>query len=264
MDSKLQPIYEDFEVHAEWLHEAADDTLIAYLPGFRKEQLTVQVTSRGDLRLSGKRPVGDNKFSRFTKEVPVPSNCDQNKIRANYKDGILYIKIPKLIAPVDGKPENSKPSAENPIPDSDLRAAEVPEKQNNSLEQGVQKSPPKAKEADKVPEQTPRKQKEIEDNSKSKASNEPDHPGLMEKDINGSDQEENSSSISEKPADSGRYALKKTDIYWQLGIHHERVIGGLAKGMKNPRKVMNMVLAVLLIAALAVYVRNAVMSTRNY
>lgn len=33
MDSKPNPVYEDFEVHTEWVHEAVEDTLIAYLPG---------------------------------------------------------------------------------------------------------------------------------------------------------------------------------------------------------------------------------------
>ncbi|GMI81647.1 hypothetical protein like AT2G27140 [Hibiscus trionum] len=219
MDLQLKPFYEDFEVHTEWVHGTADDTLNAYLPGFRKEQLKVQVTSFGNLRLSGERPIGDNKFSRFSKEVPIPSNCDLNKIRANYKGGMLHVKFSKQIAPVDGKPEKAKPLAEDPVPKSDQRAAE----------QAIQKGPPKAKEADKVSEQTPGKQKEIEGNG-------------------------------EKPADSAQKAEK----YWQLGIHYERVIGGLAKGLKNPRKVMNMVLVVLLVVVLAVYVRNVIMSARNY
>ncbi|KAE8682472.1 hypothetical protein F3Y22_tig00111238pilonHSYRG00073 [Hibiscus syriacus] len=260
MDLKLNPVYEDFEVHTEWVHESADDTLIAYLPGFGKEQLKVQVTTREILRLSVERPVGDNKFSRFTKEVPIPSNCDQNKIRANYKGGILYIKFPKLIVPVDGNPKDAKPSAEDPISNSGRRVADVPEKQNNSVERALQKDPPKAKEADKVSELTPGKQKEIADNNKSNESD----PRLMEKDTNSSDQEEKSSSISEKPVDSGRNAVKKADIYWQLGIHYEKVIGGLAKGIRNPRKVMNRVLAVLLVVVLAVFVKNAIMSMRIY
>ncbi|KAL4333980.1 hypothetical protein GQ457_07G035980 [Hibiscus cannabinus] len=262
MDSTTKPAYEDFEVHTEWVHEAVDDTLIAYLPGFRKDQLKVQVTSRGNLRISGERPTGDNKFSRFTKEVPIPSNCDQNKIRANYKGGMLHVKFPKLIVPADEKSEKTKPSAEDPIPKSDQRAADVPKKQNNGVEQAIQKGPPRDKEVDKVSEQTPSKQKEIEDNSKSNASNEPD-PKPMKKDKNGSDQEEKSSSISEKPADSAQHAAQKADIYCQLGINYERVIGSLAKGIKNPRKVMNMVLVALLVVVLAVYVKNLIMSLRT-
>ncbi|GMI92294.1 hypothetical protein HRI_002898700 [Hibiscus trionum] len=257
MDLRPKPAYEDFEVHTEWVHEAADDTLIAYLPGFSKDQLKVQVTSKGNLRISGERPIGDNnKFSRFTKEEPIPSNCDQNKIRANYKGGMLHVKFPKLIVPADEKPEKAKPSPENPITKSDQRAADVPE-------QAIKKGPPKGKEVDKVPEQTPGKQKEIEDNSKSNASNESD-PRMMEKDKNGSDQEEKSGSRSEKPADSAQYAARKADMYWLLGIHYERVIGGLATAIKNPRKVMNMVLAVLLVVVLAVYVKSAIVSMRNY
>ncbi|KAE8734807.1 hypothetical protein F3Y22_tig00000715pilonHSYRG00253 [Hibiscus syriacus] len=235
MDLKLKPVYEDFEVRTEWIHETADDTLIAHL----------SVTRRGNLRISGERPIGDNKFSSFSKEVPIPSNCDQNKIRANYKGNMLHVKFPKRIAPADEKPEKAKPSAEYPI----RRAADVPEKQNNGVEQAIQKGHHNGKEADKVSEQTPGKQKEIKNNSKSSAPNESDHR-LMEKDKNSSDQEQKNSPRSEKPSDSVPYAAKK------------RVVGGLAKGIKNPGKVMNFVLAVLLVAMLVAYVKNAIMA--NY
>ncbi|KAE8656719.1 hypothetical protein F3Y22_tig00116997pilonHSYRG00229 [Hibiscus syriacus] len=240
MDSKPMPVYEDFAVRTEWAHETADITLIAHLPGFSKDQLKVQVTSTGNSRISGERPIGGNKFNRFFKEVPVPSNCDRNKIRANYKDNKLYVKFPKLIAPVDEKSEKAKPLIE----DQTRRAADVPEKQKNGVEQAIQKRPPKGKEADEVSEQTPGKQKEIKDDSKSNASNESD-PRLMEKDKKGSRQ-------SEKPFDSVPYAAQ------------ERVIGGSAKGIKNQRKVMNMVLAVLLVAVIAIYFKNAIMALRNY
>ena len=33
MDSKPKPVHEEFEVHTDWVHGVADDTLIAHIPG---------------------------------------------------------------------------------------------------------------------------------------------------------------------------------------------------------------------------------------
>ncbi|KAH1067079.1 hypothetical protein J1N35_032066 [Gossypium stocksii] len=257
-----QPAYENLEVYTEWVHETAEDTLIAYLHGFRKEQLKVQLTSGGNLRISGEKPIGENKFSRFSKELRIPSNCDLNKIKANYKDGMLRVKFPKLIVPADEKPEKVKAVAEAPNPKPDHKPADVPEKQNNAVQEGHPKTTLEkqtgddsntdgvAKEAGKVSEKTPDKQEEMEDQRH--ASNGADHR-LMEKEKNGKDQEEKSSSANEKPVDSA-----------QRGIVYKQVVEGLAKGVKDPRKVMNMVLGVLLVVVLAVYLRNAIMSLGNY
>ncbi|TYI80360.1 hypothetical protein E1A91_D05G082700v1 [Gossypium mustelinum] len=261
-----RPAYENLEVYTEWVHETAEDTLIAYLHGFKKEQLKVQLTSGGNLRISGEKPIGDNKFSRFSKELPIPSNCDQSKIKANYKGSMLQVKFPKLIVPADEKPEKVKAVAEVPNPKPDHKPADVPEKQNNAVQEGHPKTTLEkqtgddsntngvAKEAGKVSEKTPDKQEEMEDQRH--ASNGADHR-LMEKEKNGKDQEVKSSSASEKPVDSALRAA-------QSGIVYKQVVEGLAKGVKDPRKVMNMVLAVLLVAVLAVYLRNAIMSLGNY
>ncbi|XP_022756678.1 inactive protein RESTRICTED TEV MOVEMENT 2-like [Durio zibethinus] len=296
MDSKPTVVYEDFELRTEWVHEAVEDTLIAYLPGFTKAQLKVQVTTAGNLRIYGERPIGGNKFSRFSKEIPIPSNCDQNKIRANFKDGMLHIKHSKLIIPADEKQEEAKPSVEVPKSDQNHapqppRPADVPRKLGNGPEQAVQETPLKAtvekqtgektdglaKEADSVSEKEPDKEKEMKD--KSNAGNGSDKP--MEEERKGWDQEEKASTSekAEKFGDSVQDTAEKenvetekldgTDHKYQpainvLSLKYKQVLDGLAMGLKNPRKMMNMVLAVLLVVVLAVYVRNAIRSLRNY
>ncbi|XWS52750.1 hypothetical protein CRYUN_Cryun11dG0099000 [Craigia yunnanensis] len=223
-DSEPEPVYEEFEVHTEWVHGVADDTLIAYLPGFRKEKIRIQVTRKRNLRISGERPIGDNKFSRFSKEIPIPSNCDDNKIRANFSGGMLHVKHPKLIVPADENKEQAKPSGESdqkPAPQPS-KPADVPQKQNNSVE----KTPPKdtmekqagdektdgiAKEADNVSEKAPDKEKERKDKSNI-AANESDKP--MEKERKGWDQEEKTSTSDkrEKLGDSVQDAAEKENI----------------------------------------------------
>ncbi|KAF5447411.1 hypothetical protein F2P56_032965 [Juglans regia] len=91
-------VYEDFEPQMEWTKEEDCDTLILLLPGFRKEQLKVQLTSNLTLRISGERPLGDQKYRRFKKEISVPLNTETTEITAEFEKGTLYVRHPKAIS----------------------------------------------------------------------------------------------------------------------------------------------------------------------
>ncbi|GER40680.1 heat shock family protein [Striga asiatica] len=99
-----------FEPLSDFVQEAECDTLLVYLPGFTKEQLRVQLTKSGLLKISGTRATGENKWSSFQKDFPVSANCDTTKITAKFEDGILYVRQPKLIVPDDNNKEEKKDS----------------------------------------------------------------------------------------------------------------------------------------------------------
>ncbi|KAK4407530.1 hypothetical protein Sango_0334000 [Sesamum angolense] len=103
------PATNSFEPTSDLIHEEECDTLLLYLPGFTKEQLRVQLTRSGILKISGIRPVGDNKWSSFQKDFPVSANCDTNKITAKFEGGILYLRQPKLIVPADKEDTKTPP-----------------------------------------------------------------------------------------------------------------------------------------------------------
>lgn len=65
------------------------------------------------MRIYGERSLGGNKISRFSKEFPIPSNCDLSKIRANFNGGMLRVKFPKSTIQAD-KNQQAKTS---PDPD---------------------------------------------------------------------------------------------------------------------------------------------------
>ncbi|CAI0397404.1 unnamed protein product [Linum tenue] len=128
-----QRSYEDFEPTTEWKREPSADTLLVYLPGFRKEQMKVQVTSSRQLRIMGERPMGNNnnnKWSRFKKEIPIGSNYDTNEINARFDKGILYVKHPKLITqqpqPAAGVNNQPLPSQKPPQPRPAAPVVEAP------------------------------------------------------------------------------------------------------------------------------------------
>ncbi|XP_065865811.1 inactive protein RESTRICTED TEV MOVEMENT 2-like [Euphorbia lathyris] len=118
MDSRQKErTFEDFDPTIEWEKDATADILKIYLPGFRKEQLKVQVTTTRLLRISGERELGDNKGIKFRKEIPISSNYDTNDITAKFERGILFIKHPKSIIP-DRKPQPPLPQAATPLKDA--------------------------------------------------------------------------------------------------------------------------------------------------
>ncbi|KAI3877386.1 hypothetical protein MKX03_026443 [Papaver bracteatum] len=104
MDNKFQAnftrSYEDFEPVFNWVREEGLDTLVLHLPGFKKEQLRVQVDSHGNMKITGERPLEEKRWSRFRKDFQVPTSCDVNEIHAKYIGGVLYVKFPKNITQV--------------------------------------------------------------------------------------------------------------------------------------------------------------------
>ncbi|KAL5720626.1 hypothetical protein ACHQM5_013277 [Ranunculus cassubicifolius] len=104
--------YEDFQPSSNWIREDSVDTIVIYLPGFKKENLRVQIDSHGNLKISGERPLeDDNRFYRFRKEFRVPPNCNRNEITAKFYAGLLYVKLPKKIADISEEAQ-MKPTQE--------------------------------------------------------------------------------------------------------------------------------------------------------
>lgn len=80
-------------------------TVKAELPGLRKEDIEVSLHG-GVLSISGERKDEDKHenaeqyrserfFGRFQRTVTLPAPVAADKVKASYKDGILYITLPK-------------------------------------------------------------------------------------------------------------------------------------------------------------------------
>lgn len=81
------------------------------LPGVAKDKVSVELED-GALSVSAVRERTDEakderfhryerRFGTFTRTVGVPQGVDENKIRADYRDGVLEVRVPK--------PEQPKP-----------------------------------------------------------------------------------------------------------------------------------------------------------
>jgi type IV secretory pathway VirB10-like protein len=85
-----------------------------------KERIKIiYVQSSHILRVSGERPLNDNRWSRFEQAFPVPENCDVDKIQGLFQQGILTITMPKKIIaqvrPVE-EPNAIQKATSNPKP----------------------------------------------------------------------------------------------------------------------------------------------------
>ena len=82
--------------------------LKADLPGINKEDIKVSVEN-GILTIEGERKTEtghkdkqvhrvERSYGRFVRSLDLGINIDSNKIRANYKDGVLQLNVPKTEA----------------------------------------------------------------------------------------------------------------------------------------------------------------------
>ncbi|XP_038880225.1 SH3 domain-containing protein C23A1.17-like [Benincasa hispida] len=151
-------IFQEFDPRFDWVHQPDSHVLIVHLLGFRSNQLKVQVTSTGKLRVSGERRLGSGKWLRFQKEIDIPADADADKISAKLEEGILYVKQPKKPSAVSSinlpdqqqpkptaeskrppavtkpKPEPPKPAAAKPTVDSPTVRPNAPKSQNEKAE----------------------------------------------------------------------------------------------------------------------------------
>ncbi|CAJ2653779.1 unnamed protein product [Trifolium pratense] len=145
MDTITKPeadrVYEDFEPYHEW--DKYDGSFTVMLPGYRRDQMKVQVTSKPALRLMGERPTFQNRWRRFKLEFPIPSDYDADSVTASFEGGKLSVKFAKLIKPNETTTAAAAAAATNP-PEETPRPNEPSQKGDDKM--GAQEGTPKTKE----------------------------------------------------------------------------------------------------------------------
>ncbi|XP_076949947.1 inactive protein RESTRICTED TEV MOVEMENT 2-like [Bidens hawaiensis] len=144
MDSKVGGTqsslsYDEFEPMCTWQREDGQDILVIHLPEFKKEQLRIQISNSGILKITGENALEGRKKSRFVKEVKVTKDYDSSNIHAKFSQGRLRITLPKKVlkpsmpdlplvtpsVPQDAQNDNLNTNAEAAIPDIKSRAGQV-------------------------------------------------------------------------------------------------------------------------------------------
>ncbi|KAI8573362.1 hypothetical protein RHMOL_Rhmol01G0271200 [Rhododendron molle] len=116
--------YVDFDPDTRLERKEDCDTLIINLPGFRKDQLRLQLTTARTLKITGERPLDNNKWLRVQREYPISTDCDTSRINAKFDNGILYARQPKSVLSPAVKGEKSETQkAVNEAPKPDQKSA---------------------------------------------------------------------------------------------------------------------------------------------
>ena len=85
-------------------NDGEDFVLVAELPGVKKEDLDIQV--RGDtLRIQGKKTISyddgasvhrrERATGQFDRTLTLPAEVDATKVAAEYRDGVLTLRLPR-------------------------------------------------------------------------------------------------------------------------------------------------------------------------
>jgi HSP20 family protein len=87
--------------------KGGDLVLVAELPGIKKEDLQLQVKGN-TVRIAGERVINygekisyhriERNSSKFDRTLKLPINVEADQIKAEYKDGILMISLPRAEA----------------------------------------------------------------------------------------------------------------------------------------------------------------------
>lgn len=207
--------------------------------------MRVQVDNNRNLKVSGERPLDNNRSSRFYKEVPIPENCDLNDLRARFEQGILYISVPKTI-PWVGVNEQTKPTKESP-PSQNISKTQDSEKDstdadmkptNSTTTRDVTKKEATSTDAEK--QKTGSKGVESATTDETKKKEEEEKKDETRKTYEGS---------TEKEANGG--LLKESYMHG----------GGLLLGLDESRQlVVNVVVGLLVMLALLVYILQKITS----
>ncbi|KAG6401648.1 hypothetical protein SASPL_138512 [Salvia splendens] len=103
-------VYDEFEPYCKWQRKEDRDFLEIHLQDFKKEQLKVQISNHGVLKISGERPIDASKHMKFYKEVAAPNTkYDTHAIHAKFINNNLLITMPKLKPPLPEPTDTSAP-----------------------------------------------------------------------------------------------------------------------------------------------------------
>ncbi|KAL3755001.1 hypothetical protein ACJRO7_002129 [Eucalyptus globulus] len=106
-----QRAYEDFEPECKLHNEEGGDVIELDVHGFEKRQLRVQVSSTGDVTVSGERPLDDQRWIKFRKVFKFPKEYKLDGTRAKLAGNVLHVIVP---VPKEMRPQAADVAQETP------------------------------------------------------------------------------------------------------------------------------------------------------
>ncbi|KAK9278644.1 hypothetical protein L1049_028217 [Liquidambar formosana] len=105
--------FEEFVPSSGWTDDSKFHYLLVDLPGFKREEVRLQVDLSGYVTVRGERRVSENKYSCFEKTCKLPENSDMENITGRFEGEMLHVIVPKqTVEEVEEEPanENANPN----------------------------------------------------------------------------------------------------------------------------------------------------------
>ncbi|KAK9054485.1 hypothetical protein SSX86_025563 [Deinandra increscens subsp. villosa] len=90
-------VFEEFVPPSAWTEDSTCHYLLVDLPGFKKQELKLQVDNGTHVLISGERQERENKYKRFEQSFELPKDADIQKITGKLDAEILYVSVPKKV-----------------------------------------------------------------------------------------------------------------------------------------------------------------------
>ncbi|KAF8031975.1 hypothetical protein BT93_D1017 [Corymbia citriodora subsp. variegata] len=91
----------------DWTQTPTAHVLKLDVPGYKREEVTIDLNDGGVLRITGEKRVEkedrsdswhhvERSSGRFTSSFTLPENCDPHEMEVSVENGVLTIKVPKV------------------------------------------------------------------------------------------------------------------------------------------------------------------------
>ncbi|KAI3726901.1 hypothetical protein L1987_66708 [Smallanthus sonchifolius] len=131
-------VFEEFVPPAAWTEDSTCHYLLVDLPGFKRQELKLQVNNQTHILVSGERQVRENKYKRFEQSFELPKDADIEKITGKLDGEILYISVPKKVEQEhheikhDNIPAPAPASTPAPVSDEDESKSDTCEEDDDN------------------------------------------------------------------------------------------------------------------------------------
>ena len=209
--------------------------------GFTKGQLRVQISPRRILKINGERQVTGNVIRRFYKEFKIPSEYNTKEVRAKFEGGLLFVRLPKQSTSTTKPPEEASRPQQPPA-----TVAQPPEPIKERVEE--KNDADSRKEQSDIAKGKPKAEAYIDEVSHTK--------------------EKSTDGLEGKGKTTTSGALEENGTFDGLGEQEKRIdktqeenIVGLGDRDKEPKNVVNLVMAIVLFLVFGMYIVSAIVSS---
>ncbi|XP_019198055.1 PREDICTED: inactive protein RESTRICTED TEV MOVEMENT 2-like [Ipomoea nil] len=88
-------IYEEMVPDFEWIEDPTNHWLGLEVPGFRREEVKLEVNTYGLIKIAGERKISEIKYIWFEQIFQAPENSKPEDCRVGMEEGLFYVQIPK-------------------------------------------------------------------------------------------------------------------------------------------------------------------------